>query len=105
MTLHELLALADEAEARQLQRFYAVVPRPCSGYLRMKVAPGLYGEVCTETADRRTVVLIAVADARAWLRRRGLPMARLVGFGLSRPELQAAMDVASAVGSGEARQL
>lgn len=91
MNLSAFHGLIEEAEAQGLERFYLVLPRPCSGRRRMRVLPGLFGEVCCENADRRTVVLVRCDEARRWLWRNGWAGGTMFAWGLNRALAQTAM--------------
>lgn len=75
MTIEDFIRLADDAEARGLERFYVtVVGREPSGCRpTMQIMPGLLGEVCCVPTTGGTTVLVRISDARSWLKRRGYP--------------------------------
>jgi len=73
LTAAVLAGQAEASLARGLKFVQLVVPRPCTGRLRMRVLGGakgiktLWGEVCCENADGHTVVYVDAVDLLAWL--------------------------------------
>jgi hypothetical protein len=74
MTPSELAQAAADALAKGLQNVQLVLPRSASGRRRMVVfkKPRIYGEVCCENADGRTVVWVDALDLLAYLAAAGL---------------------------------
>lgn len=71
---HELAEQAAAAIGKGLKNVQLVLPRHANGSRRMVVfkKPRLYGEVCCENADGRTVVWVDALSLLAWLAATGL---------------------------------
>lgn len=72
MTLDELRAECEAAKKQVMDPdakpgFPLVLNRPAGGGRRMRVAPGLMGELLCENCDGRAVVRVTVADVERWL--------------------------------------
>lgn len=68
-----LYAIASDARARGLDRVQLVIPRRAGGSRRVKVLGGqkgvriVWGELCCENADGRTVVWVDARELQDWL--------------------------------------
>ena len=74
MTLDDFKRECDAAEAQTRDPvaragFAVVLPRRAGGGRRMRVAPGLMGELLCENSEGRAVVRVTCADVRRWLAR------------------------------------
>lgn len=76
MTIADLLdsCLTAEAAAREFgceATFPIVLPRRAGNGRRMRVLPGVMGELLTENCDGRAVVRVHAADVRRYLKKAG----------------------------------
>ena len=74
MTIEELRAACDAAKKASIDPlakpgFPLVLDRPAGPGRRMRVAPGLSGDLLCENCDGKAVVRVLVADVERWLGR------------------------------------